>query len=105
MWKRSRWQRAECCAMIAVCNPRRLGCKRQVPAALSPCCRPYPETHAEMEDEAVFSHRLNPARHLLSRTRPMPGCMGMRGAGDGLGQYPVACATRDSACNDDRSES
>src|SRR5262249_55777103 len=51
----------------------------------------------------VFSHRLHHARHLLSRTRPLPGCMGMRGAGDRMGQCPAADATRDSACNGDRS--
>ena len=103
MCKRSRWQRAACCAMMAVCYPRRVVCKRQASAALGTCCRPYPETNAEMEDDAVFAHRLNPARNLLSQTRPMPECMGMRGAGDGMGQCPAAYARRDGACSGDRS--
>ena len=62
-----------------------------------------PETHAELEDEAVFAHRLDHSRTIGSQTRPMPGCMGLRGAGAGMDQCPTADATRDGAGSGDRS--
>src|SRR5438128_10588443 len=57
-----------------------------VTSTWAPAADHTPETNAGMEDDAVVSHRLAHARTIVSQTSPMPGCMGLRSAGDGMGE-------------------